>query len=427
MESKEIHLDIYQDRSVLYISGKKLEFLEGTQDVPTQKNMEKIKKALDDGFLEKLVSNIRSYDFSSLDDETKCLIDSIFGKMTSEMGRALLGLAFLQLTIKSIVPEQCVRLYKGGTREGTFSWQKGISMRTIDKLYNTPFLRKYGLVNLNADGLMMTRSLAENYPYTQLYKAEMRGPFHEWISIVDNLEDGRINPMQGLNYLLSLLINRSDKITRLGEDTCRAADGFPTSYDDCYNLLVDFYENTRYSARAFEVVIHSFMQAYLEMGFSDLDLVPMSQMRSANKKHGNVGDVELKDGRAIVESWDAKYGKPYLYEEIGELRDKLYASPGVRLAGFIVNKNADRSADILEKLEDVSIQTGVEIKIFNFSEWTEYKLQGISKEERDVFGKKWLIATAETFARKRLDLAPIDEPCDGWLTDLLAALKSKNV
>ena len=35
----------------------------------------------------------------------------------------------------------------------------------------------------------MTRSLAENYPYSKLYKAEMKGPFDEWISIVDALED----------------------------------------------------------------------------------------------------------------------------------------------------------------------------------------------------------------------------------------------
>ena len=421
-----MHIDIYQDRSVLYSSGKKMVFLEGVQDAATQSNMEKIKNTLEKGYLESLMANVHDYDLSMLDSDTKALIDAIVEKMTSEVGRALLGLTFLQLTIKSIVPSQCIRLHKGSTRKVGFSWKKGISMRTLDKQYNTPFLRKYGLLNLNADGLMMTRSLAENYPYTRLYKAEMRGSFHEWIAVVDGLEDGKIKPIQGLNYLLSLLINRSDKIRNLGEEACWVANAFQEPYECCCKLLVDFYENTRYSARAFEVVIHSFMQAYLEMGFSDLELVPMSQMRSANKKHGNVGDIELKDGHILVESWDAKYGKPYLYEEIGELCDKLEASPGMEVAGFIVNKDADKSADILDRLEEVKLETGVEVKVFNFLEWLDFKLQGVTKEERNVFGHKWLIATAESFARKRLDLAPIDEPCDGWLTDLIAVLKSKN-
>ena len=423
-ENPEMHLDIYPNRSILYAHGEKQVFLEGPQDASTQKNVAKIKTALDGGFLERLIANVHTYDFSSLDRETRFLIDSIVAKVTSEVGRALVGLTFLQLTIKSIVPEQCIRLHKGGTRSGAFSWQKGISMRTIDKLYNTPFLRKHGLVNLNADGLMMTRSLAENYPYTELYKAEMRGPFHEWISIVDNLENGKINPVQGLNYLLSVLINRSERFKRLGDAACKAANSIKNlSYGSCFSMLEHFFENTRYSARAFEVVIHSFMQAYVEMGFTELDLAPMTQMRSANKKHGNIGDIELKEGRNIIEAWDAKFGKPYLYEEIGELREKLETCPGVEIAGFIVNKGADRPADILARLEDARLLTGTEIKLFNFDEWTEFKLQNISMEERNKFGKRWLMATTESFAKRRTKLAPIDEPCDEWLADLANLLR----
>jgi hypothetical protein len=36
-------------------------------------------------------------------------------------------------------------------------------------------------------------------------------------------------------------------------------------------------------------------------------LKPLSQMRSANKKHGNIGDIEILEARQIIESWDAKY------------------------------------------------------------------------------------------------------------------------
>ena len=60
-------------------------------------------------------------------------------------------------------------------------------MRSIDTEYITPVLREEGLVKLNSFGFMMTRTLAENYPYTKVYKAAMRGARAEWIAIVDGV------------------------------------------------------------------------------------------------------------------------------------------------------------------------------------------------------------------------------------------------
>ena len=92
-ENPEMHLDIYPNRSILYAHGEKQVFLEGPQDASTQKNVAKIKTALDGGFLERLIANVHTYDFSSLDRETRFLIDSIVAKVTSEVGRALVGQA----------------------------------------------------------------------------------------------------------------------------------------------------------------------------------------------------------------------------------------------------------------------------------------------------------------------------------------------
>ncbi|WP_223824082.1 hypothetical protein, partial [Candidatus Enterovibrio escicola] len=81
------------------------------------------------------------------------------------------GFTAILLTIKSICSEQSIRLHKGSAGGSTFSWKNGIPMRVLDKKYNTPVLRKYDLIRMNADGVFMTRSLAENYPYSELYKA----------------------------------------------------------------------------------------------------------------------------------------------------------------------------------------------------------------------------------------------------------------
>ncbi len=422
--SNEEHLVVYGDRSELHTQERISIYYEGYQNAETQARYRKLNRVLGEGYLEKKYNEIDTVDLSELSEENKQLLRKLVNGVTSEVGRALVGVAFLQLTIKSIVPEQSIRLHKGTTRNGSFSWVNGISMRTLDASYNTPFLRQYGLLNVNKFGVFMTRSLAENYPYSKLYKAEMKGPFTEWIDIVDALENGSMQADLGLSFLMILLKNRSDSFQQSAEEaialvTKHKKDSFST----IKKLLVKFYNETEYSARAFEVVMHGFMQAMQEEHrLGDYQVVPMSQMRSANKKHGNVGDIELQDGKIIVESWDAKYGKPYLRDELEELNDKILSSPGVKLAGFVVDREPDLRKEIRDRMEDITSMTGVEIKIFSFDQWIDWLTAGITTR-LDQLGYKWLIAVVESFGQKRPDMAPIDEPCDDWIADLIRILE----
>ena len=161
------------------------------------------------------------------------------------------------------------------------------------------------------------------------------------------------------------------------------------------------------------------MQAKSEIdAIGDWELVPLSQMRSANKKHGNVGDIELSSDEIIVEAWDAKYGKTYLLDELDELRDKLIDNPGVEVAGFVADRDVDKTDEILDKIADISSDTSTEIILCSFDEWVEMQTNGLSAEEKDDIADKWLMAVVETFALKRSDFAPIEEPSDKWLMDI---------
>lgn len=420
----ELHLDVYLAHSELHYNGHKTIFKEGKQSNNARARYKKVTDLLERGYLETMYQKCGEIDTSSLSEQFKKQLKDLVDGITSEVGRGLAAVAFLQITIKSIAPGQSIRLHKGSTRNGSFSWVEGISMRVIDSNYNAPFLREKGLLNYNKFGSMMTRSLAENYPYSRLYKAEMRGPFDTWIKVVDELETGTVDSTAALAYMMSLLINKSNKFEQIANDTLntlRACRNF--NFNTVENLLIRFFTETKYSARAFEVVIHSFMQAYSKMGYTDLDLAPMSQMRSANKKHGNVGDVELKDGSSIVEAWDAKYGKSYLYDELDELRDKLVANPGVLVAGFIVDDRLDLKAEIKEKADEVSFTTDTDVRLYTFKEWVNSKLEEVPKRKWTALAKEWLTAVVESFARRRLDIAPIDEPCEGWLSDLQSLIR----
>lgn len=170
-------LEVYLNRSVLVQDEGRQTFKEGHPTGSAERRLAKIRKAFEKGFLDKLAGDCRSPDIEigTIDEEAVQLLTQLVDSVTSEVGRAIVGLTVLQLAIKSICPEQSIRLHKGGGTGESFSWQDGLPMRVLDKEFNTPVLRKYDLVKLNADGVFMTRSLAENYPYSQLYKAASRG------------------------------------------------------------------------------------------------------------------------------------------------------------------------------------------------------------------------------------------------------------
>lgn len=423
-DNNEKHLDVYEDRYELHQNDETTIFYQGFQNEATQQRYALINETLANGYLESKFSDSTTADFTELSEENKSLLRNMVNGITSEVGRALVGLAFLQLTIKSIAPDQSIRLHKGTTRRGSFSWVDGISMRTIDSTYNTPFLRDHGLININKFGLFMTRSLAENYPYSSLYKEEMCGPFDDWIAIVDAIESLQMPAELGLLYMMALLRNRSESFQERANLACSIVENYnSSSFETIKTLIVEFVNNTDYSARAFEVAIHGLFQAMDELDLlGDADVVPMSQMRSANKKHGNIGDVELTENNIIVEAWDAKYGKPYLRDELEELKDKLLTHPDVKVAGFIVDSNVDRRRDITNRVDELSAITGTEIYLFSFDEWIEYETQDLEPTQLDSIGVKWLNAVVESFAQKRLDKAPLDEPCDAWIEDLITLM-----
>lgn len=425
MAEDETYLVIYKDRSEFHRNEVVIKYAEGIQSAKAEERYKLIIQKLEDGYLDEMYKTLEKADFSELNEKCKKLLQKLADGINSKYGRAIAGLTFLQLTVKSIAPEQNIRLHKGNKSRGQFSWQEGISMRIIDKNFTNKFLREYDLIKLNADGIFMTRSLAENYPYTELYKAKIQGPFKQCLEIVDALEDGDLSPEIGLKYFTYLLKKKNEDFKKLVEEATQATLEFKdATYEKIFDLLVRFFDNSASSARAYEIVMHGFMQAMEEAGYLDEEeLSPLSQMRNANKKHGNVGDVELKINGVISEAWDAKYRKQNLELELEELNDKIAESPGLQVAGFVVDSNIDRRDSVVRRAAEIEEDTGVSIKLFNFDEWVDYQLSRADGILKKKIAFKWLNAVVESLSQKRRNIAPIDEPCDTWLNEIIKLMK----
>lgn len=431
-KDQEPKIIVYQNKSILYDSqGKTSLFTEGKQSVNAKHRYEKIKESLDNGFLDNIYHQVNAdlqIDDVSLPEKYREVLNDLTNSVTSEKGRALVVLTVIQLTIKSICPEQSIRLHKSSNSSKSFSWTEGISMRSLDSNYITPFLRKYNLLKLNKFGAFMTRSLAENYPYSKLYKAEIRGAKDDWTTIVDAIENNMFSPQEALKYMISILKNQSDEFKSIADQAHKLAEITADKYDfnTIRNLILKAVTTSNYKARIFEVAIHSLLQSLQENHYLDGRLSPMTQMRSANKKHGNVGDVEVYSGHMLIESWDAKYGKEYLRDELEELNDKLMEHPNMKVAGFITDKEPQIDTEIRNRKNEITQLTGIPIEILSFSDWVHYEMttNNISDSDYQLIGKDWLIFFVDSLGQKRRDIAPIDEPTEEWLKEIIKLLQA---
>lgn len=303
-------------------------------------------------------------------------------------------------------------------------------MRTLDKSYVTPALRRHDLVRLNADGFMMTRSLAENYPYSALYKAQLRGARDQWLAIVEELESGATDPEDSLKYLLSLLLNAATAFTNSASELIKLLDEKLIAFKDKRNvmrLMEKHADASDYAARLLEISMHSLLQAAVECGaLGELSLNPLSQMRSANKKHGNIGDVELLDGNEIVESWDAKYGKSYLREEIEEAVEKIPDHNNIQIVGFVTNVQVHRTTELENRIKALSDLHNIEFKILSYGDWVNQIYRRCIEStliDVETLSQEWIKAYALTLAQRKRDVAPIDEPCMEWIRLLMKEIE----
>jgi hypothetical protein len=424
------YLKIYNDKSIYVLSGSEIEYVEGPQSETARKNQENIKNELEHGYLDNIINNcsLTPAERILLNEEFSKTIYRLVDSITSEVGRAIVGLTVLQLTIKSIVPSQSIRLHKASNNYASFSWKDGVPMRVIDNTYITPKLREYNLLKLNADGFMMTRSLAENYPYTSLYKANIRGAKSEWIEIVNTVEYNPALALPALKLVVTFLKNRSDKFNEKTIEATKKVEAFLKNSSNIKLLkkkLFEFPSVSSYSARLFEILIHSFYYTLILDGQLDLFLKPLSQMRSANKKHGNIGDIELLERpntMLIIESWDAKYGKQYLRDELEELKDKLESHPETKIAGFITNDEPILNKEIINRKIELEEIFGIGIKIEFINSWYKSSVELYHISDELEFIKKWIKIFFEYLCLKHYDIAPIDEPTFEWINECLSSL-----
>lgn len=440
---------VYSDRvSLIAKDGTEVVFGRGPMSPAAQARHATIVQELKAGWLDTNVGPALSpaQVQTTLPPDWRANLERLADGISGKTGRALVGVAILQASIKAISPDQSIRLTKGqpapkiksaskrkkrSASAAHFSWTEGLPMRGLSATYLVPFLRKHNLLALNRYGPFMTRGLAENYPYSPYYLADLQGPRAEWDALVEGLESRAVDGKEVFVYLCALLANRSNEFLKAAKTTLQSVDDYfrrkNRTFDDVLQAILAHIRGSMNPARPLEVALHSLLQAlYWNVSGAPYTLRPLSQMRAANVKLGNVGDVELLDANGRpVEAWDSKMGFRSLAVELQEIDDKLKGNPTVGRAGFVA---ADRlpaldpaaHADIARILSS----RGTTVQVVLLVDWARERIR-LAGVDPDKTAASWLRAYAETLCQKRRDIAPLDEPSKPWVEGLARELDSR--
>lgn len=438
---QESHLEVYAHSSILVDNDNvvKTVWSEGKQTQAAQERYAKITGAFKSGFLDEKIefaksARIASVFESNLTTQQKKALEDVVASITSQMGRALVEIFLLQLAVKTISPDQDIRLHKGSSsrgrdtsERGAFSWVEGISMRSLDDKFLVPTLRKHGLLRMNEYGAFMTRSFAENYPYTLFYKAETRGAKRQWLMLVDDLEEQKLDAQTALLYVLDLLWKSSEQFTKLASEVLQLLEAWLLknayySLTDAITVIKLHIEKSEVRARLLEIAMHALLQA-LEDQNVDLGghLKPLMPMRTANLKHRNFGDIEVTAGDFVVESWDAKYDNPYLSDALDVFVEKIRGkNVSDLLFGYVLFPERKEYVDVTRKISAIDDEYGIRVQVLSFDEWVQRQVQrtGENNSLNKNLASMWLRAYAESLALLRAEKAPIDEPTYDWLLTL---------
>lgn len=127
---------------------------------------------------------------------------------------------------------------------------------------------------------------------------------------------------------------------------------------------------------------------------------------------------ELSAREGIVESWDAKYGKSYLREEIEEALEKIPEHDNIQIVGFVTNVAIQRTAELDRRINELSDLHAVDFKIISYEEWVGLMHQRCidsSLIDEETLSREWLKAYVLTLSQRKRAIAPVDEPCMEWI------------
>lgn len=273
---------------------------------------------------------------------------------TRHAGRGIL----LTLSAYKVVrPDQDIRRYKARATLG------GFSARGIDEAVTVPFLKRHSL-RYSVQSHWMTRTFAAKEMFGQGPPLKTTPPHVGLLmeEIIVSLQSVR-SPGAARSVvvlILAELINERNQ----GHIALTRPKGL--SIDHVLALLKSHFERRFKSnaPRLPQLAIYAIYQCMMSSvkRYQDLELRKIERMKSADRKSGSVGDIQVNRDGTPVEAVEVKFGIPISYDIVSEAIEKIRSASVERYLILSTSGVDERDRESIDSVrEDFLRSNGCEI------------------------------------------------------------------
>ena len=295
-----------------------------------------------------------------------------------DLGRrkhAARGVLLTCAVYKIICPEQDIRFIKVNDA----AENEGYSFRNFDEHSTVPFLMSKHLAH-NVQGHMQTSSLSFAYykdnlaPKTQ--PAIVGKELLHGMNYLQSAQDTELASKNVAITLLRLLIEERDK-----NESQKVSSPTKLTIDRIMELLTShiMFDYGKNSARLPQIAIYAIYQCIVGQlpRYSDCHLKKLESQKTANRKTGTAGDIDVNSSDGFVfEAVEIKHKKPVTLSDVREVVNKISYAPMDRY--LILSTDNSKTAeyvDIKKTLKLARTQYGCEIIVNGVFDTIKYYLR----------------------------------------------------
>ena len=349
-----------------------------------QKMLEVLESCYMEAEKESKKENINDLIFSVGEEQAKTIIELASTK------HAARGAALTLAVYKVVHPEQDIRNHKS-------EYEMGFSARSTDTKVTVPFLSSHGLpYNVETHWLSQTLSFADPFMPDSVLKTQPKTAGPDLILTANYIQQA--DTVERVKLYATLIIEKMIEERNRGNIALTKPKNL--SIDEVMELLHRHFSTPyqKNAPRLPQVAVYAIYQCLMRDvdRYSDFELRPLERMRTANRKSGSVGDIDVwKDGQP-VEAVEVKYEIPIGPAHVTEAIQKVRVEAVERY--FILSTAEPRKEDISEinrLKEEFRKSNGCEIIVNGVYGTIKYYLR--------------LLSTTNEFINAYIDLLSKDE------------------
>lgn len=211
------------------------------------------------------------------------------------------GAALTLAIYKVLHPEQDIRNHKA-------EYENGFSARGIDTKVTVPFLEKHGLpYNVESHWLSQTLSFAGPFTPDLELKTVPKKAGPALVSTVNMIQNA--DSEERIRMIIVLILEKMIEERNKGDIPLTKPKNL--SIDKIIELLFAHF-NTHYqknAPRLPQIAIYSMYMCLKDeiKRYEHFELLPLERMKTANRKSGTIGDIDLKYDNRPIEAAEIKY------------------------------------------------------------------------------------------------------------------------